>query len=222
MDSICHRCGTAINSSELFCPHCGAPQLRYEPSDEVTQAGPLSSQSIGRDPSTVLWKDVIASAVLVAIPVGVLTSLLDFGALWVIGGGIATVSIYRRRTGRPPASGTGWRIGALLGVMAAFASTAFDGLTLVVQRYWLHDGGVIDGRFHQVGQQLTEQLSRSNPEAAAVMPWFVHFWLTPDGAAAIALMGAVGSAIAMLLFSAAGGAIGARIASLGNRAERSS
>jgi hypothetical protein len=49
----------------------------------------------------------------------------------------------------------------------------------------------------------------------------VHFWLLPEGTAAIALMGAAGSAFSMLLFSAAGGALGARIASLGNRAQRS-
>lgn len=222
MDSICHRCSTAINSSELFCPHCGAPQLRYEPLDEP--ASTLSSvvtQSAGRDPGVVLWKEAIAAALLVAIPVGILSSLLDFGALWVIGGGIATVSIYRRRTGLPPASRTGWRIGGLLGVLAAFTSATVDSLTLIFQRYVLHNGAMIDQRFHAVGQQLTEQLNRSNPEAATMMPWFVHFWVTPDGAAAIALMGAAGSAFSMLLFSAAGGAIGARIASLGNRAQRS-
>lgn len=181
-----------------------------------------ATQSVGRDPGVVLWKDAIASAVLVAIPVGILSSLLDFGALWVIGGGIATVSIYRRRTGLPPASRTGWRIGGLLGILAAFTSTAVDSLTLIFQRYVLHNGAVIDQRFHLVAQQLTEQVNRSNPEAATVIPWFVHFWLSPDGTAAIVLMGAGLSAVSMLLFSAAGGAIGARIASLGNRAEHRS
>lgn len=222
MDSVCHRCGTAINSSELFCPHCGAPQLRYEPLDEAASVVSATTQTVGRDPGVVLWKDAITAAALVAIPVGILSSLLDFGPLWVIGGGIATVSIYRRRTGLPPAGRMGWRIGSLLGILAAFTTTAIDALTLIVERFGLHNGGVIDQRFHVVGQQLTEQLNRSNPEAAAVIPWFIHFWVTPDGVAAIALMGAVGSALSMLLFSAAGGAIGARIASLGNRPERSS
>ena len=223
MEHLCHRCGTAITSSELFCPHCGAPQLRYEAADEDVSPVSTSRQSLaGRDPGGVIWKDAIAAAAMVAIPVGLLSSLLDFGALWVIGGGIATVSIYRRRTGHPPMGRGGWRIGSLLGVLAAFATTAIDSITLVFQRYVLHNGGVIDQRFHLVAQQLTEQLNRSNPEAAAAMPWFVHFWLSPDGTAAIALMGAVGSAFSMLLFSAAGGAIGARIASLGNRPQRSS
>jgi hypothetical protein len=222
VDSVCHRCGTAINSSELFCPHCGAPQLLFEPQDESTTAPSATPQSAGRDPGVVLWREAILTAVLVGIPVGILSSVLDFGALWVIGGGIAAVSIYRRRTGLPPANRTGWRIGGLLGVLAAFTSAAVDSLTLIFERYVLHNGVMIDQRFHALAQQMTDQMNRSNPEAAAVMPWFIHFWLSPDGAAAIALMGAAGSALSMLLFSAAGGAIGARIASLGNRAQRSS
>jgi hypothetical protein len=223
VDTVCHRCGTAINSSELFCPHCGSPQLRYEPADDGGAAYSSSPQSSGGlNPERVIWKEAITAAVMVAIPVGVLSSLLDFGSLWVIGGGIATVSIYRRRTGIPPAHRMGWRIGSLLGVLAAFVSTAFDSLTLIFERFLLHNGGMIDQRFHIVAQQLTDQLNHSNPEAATVIPGFVHFWLSPDGPAAIALMGAAGSAFSMLLFSAAGGAIGARIASLGNRAPRSS
>jgi hypothetical protein len=109
--------------------------------------------------------------------------------------------------------------------MAAFVAAAIDSVTLVVQRYLLHEGGVIDQRFHETVQQMvqmTEQLNRSNPDAAAMMPWFIHFWQSPDGAAAITLMGVAVSAFSMLLFSAAGGALGARIASLGNRAQRSS
>jgi hypothetical protein len=223
VDLVCHRCGTAINSQELFCPHCGSPQLRYEPADEPGDTYSSPGQSTARlTEGRVVWREAITSAVLVAIPVGLLSSLLDFGPLWVIGGGIATVSIYRRRTGVPPANRMGWRMGSLLGVLAAFMSTAVDSLTLLFQRYALHNGGMIDQRFHVVAEQLTEQLNRSNPEAAAVIPWFVHFWLSPDGTAAIALMGAAGTAFSMLLFSAAGGAIGARIASLGNRPQRSS
>lgn len=221
MDSICHRCGTANNSSELFCPHCGAPQLRYEPFDDPALL-PTTAQVLGRDPGVVQWKQAIIVAILVAVPVGILSSLLDFGALWVVGGGIITVAIYRRRTGLPPAGRTGWRIGVLLGILAAFTSTAVDSLTLTLQRYVLHDGPTVDQRFHVVAQQLTDQLNHSNPEAAAMMPWFVHFWLSPDGIAAIALMGAAATAISMVLFSAAGGAIGARLGAPRNRAQSSS
>jgi hypothetical protein len=220
VSTLCHRCGAAVNFSELFCPHCGAPQLRYEPSDDAVSFSP-GQTAAGLNPDRVIWREAITAAVMVAIPVGILSSLLDFGSLWVIGGGIAVVSIYRRRTGLPPANRMGWRIGSLLGILAAFITTAVDSITLLCERFLLHDGGMIDQRFHLVAQQLTDQLNHSNPEAATVIPGFVHFWLLPEGTAAIALMGAAGSAFSMLLFSAAGGALGARIASLGNRAQRS-
>jgi hypothetical protein len=223
MSPVCHRCGTTLNSSELFCPHCGAPQLRYEASDDQGPSFAGSRQSAGsRGLDAVSWREAVIAALLVSVPVGLLSSFLDFGSLWVIAGGIATVSLYRRRAGIPPTSRMGWRIGALLGVMAAFATTAIDGFTLLFQRYVLHNGGELDVRFHLLAQQLTDQLNHSDPQAATLMPWFIKFWLSPDGTAAIVLMGAVASALSMLLFSCAGGAIGARITSMGNRAERSS
>src|SRR5271169_3354716 len=99
MDPVCHRCGTTLNSSEeLFCPHCGAPQLRYEPADEqATAYEPSQQMTSGSNRDLISWKAAIVSALLVAIPVGLLSSILALGLLWVIIGGIATVSLYRRR-----------------------------------------------------------------------------------------------------------------------------
>ena len=222
MDPVCHRCRATITSSEeLFCPHCGAPQLRYEPSDEPVSSFASSQQTTsGRGLETVSWKAAVVSALLVAVPVGLLSSILDFGALWVIGGGIATVSLYRRRVGIPPTNRMGWRIGGLLGVLAAVISTAIYSLKLLIQRYLLHSGE-LDQQLHSVARQFAEQINRSDPQTAAAMTQLVHFWLSPDGAAAIVLGTSAVSAVSMVLFAAAGGAIGARIASLGNRPQRS-
>jgi len=223
MDPVCHRCGMALNSSEeLFCPHCGAPQLRYEPSDEAVPSFASSQQTTaGRSLDTVSWKAAIASAFLVAIPVGLLSSILDFGSLWIIGGGIATVSLYRRRIGVPPTNRMGWRIGGLLGVLTAFISTAIYSVKLLIERYMLHSGEV-DQQVHSFARQFADQANRSDPQTAAAVAQLSHFWLSPEGAAAIVLSTAAISALSMVLFGAAGGAIGARIASLGPRAQRSS
>lgn len=223
MDPVCHRCGTVLNSSEeLFCPHCGAPQLRYEPSDEpVSPFAPSPQTSYGHSLDTVSWKAAIVSALLVAIPVGLLSAILDFGSLWVIGGGIATVSLYRRRVGVPPTHRMGWRIGGLLGVLAAFVSTALYSLKLLIERYKLHSSE-LDQQVHSVARQFADQVNRSDPQTAAAMAQLAHFWLSPDGTAAIVLSSAAISAFFMVVFAAAGGAIGARVASLGNRPQRSS
>ena len=230
MDPVCHRCGTALNSSEeLFCPHCGAPQLRYEPSDGPVPSLAASQTTAGRSLDMVSWKAAVVSALLVAllvsIPVGLLSTIFNFSLLWMVGGGIAAVSLYRRRVGIPPTSRMGWRIGGLLGLMAAFLSTAIYSVKAVIQRHTQHSSE-LDQQLHAVAQQFASQVTHSDPQmapqTAAAMAQLAHFWLSPEGAAAIVLSTAAFSALSMVLFGAAGGAIGARIASLGPRAQRSS
>jgi ribosomal protein L40E len=213
MEQVCHRCGGALNSADTFCPHCGAPQLRYEASEEpapYANAAPAQRLS-ARNPNAIDWRDAVLVAALVAVPAGVLSALLGLEALWGIAGGMAIVSLYRRRTGALPTGQMGWRIGALLGLFATVVTTLTDGITLLVQRFALHQGAVLDSRYHDVGQQLVDQLTRSNPDAAAILPGFLHFWLTPDGAAAMVLINAAGVAIFMLIFASIGGALGARL-----------
>jgi drug/metabolite transporter (DMT)-like permease len=225
VDSVCHRCSAAINSSELFCQHCGAPQLRYEALDDATTPSAIPTQMLGRDPGVVLWKDAIIAAMIVAVPVGIFSWFSDGGLLFGIAGGIATISLYRRRTGLPPAGRTGWRIGGLLGVMAAFVAMAFYSIASVVQRYLLHDGASIDQRVHELTQrniQVAEMMYKSSPETAAMLPWVERFWNSPDGMAAVILAGVFSTAFAIMLFSAAGGALGARIGSIRIRPQRSS
>jgi hypothetical protein len=230
MDPVCHRCGTALNSSdELFCPHCGAPQLRYEPSDEPASPFASSQQTTsGRSLEMVSWKAAIVSAlivaVFVAIPVALLSTIFDFSLLWIVGGGIATVSLYRRRVGIPPTGRMGWRIGGLLGVLTAFLSVAIYSIRSVIQRYAIY-GNEPDPQVHSLAQQLATaagQANHSNPQTAAAAAQLAHFWLSPDGAAAVVLTTAALFTLSTVLFAAAGGAIGARIASLGKRPQRSS
>jgi ribosomal protein L40E len=213
MEQVCHRCGGTLNTSEPFCPHCGAPQLRYEATEEPAphpHAAPAQRLN-ARNPNAIHWSDALLVAILVAIPAGVLSALLGLEALWGIAGGMTIISLYRRRTGTLLTGKMGWRIGALLGVFAAAIASITEAITLVVQRFALHQGAMLDARYHDVGQQLVDQLTRSNPDAAAVLPGFVHFWLTPDGAAAMVLINAAGVAVFVLIFASIGGALGARL-----------
>jgi hypothetical protein len=229
MDLVCHRCGTALNSpDELFCPHCGAPQLRYEPTDETLASPASSQQPTSSRLDLVSWKTAIVSALIIAalvsIPVGLLYTIYDFSLLWVIGGGIAAVYLYRRRAGVALSGRMGWRIGGLLGLLAAFLSVAIFSARSVIQRYALHSSEP-EAQVHSLAQQIAAAAgpaNYSNPQTAAAAAYLVHFWLSPDGAAAIVLGTAATFALCMVLFAAAGGAIGARIASFGKRPQRSS
>jgi hypothetical protein len=141
-----------------------------------------------------------------------------------VGGGIAAVVLYGRRVGAPPTGRMGWRIGGLAGLLAAFLSLAFYSLRSVIQQYGFHNYAA-ELQVHSLVQQFAaavNQANRSNPQTAEAAAILTRFWLSPDGAAAMALMTAALFTFSLVLFAAAGGAIGARIVSIGKRPQRSS
>jgi len=230
MNPLCPRCQTLITPQTRFCPECGAPQFTVEAAEPEPDAAssPSGDSSIGPE---IAWPTAIGTAALLSFPAGLLSSVLSFSSLWVIAGGVWTVTIYRRRIAmHTSGAGTrtsgpgigssgagirltpslGSRIGVVFGVFAAVVATAIDAATLLVTRYGLHRGSEIDSRLHQAMQAGIDRVLASNPEAAHQIPWFFQFWLSSDGQAALVLTSAVLSAASMLGFSALGGALGAR------------
>ncbi len=214
MDPVCPRCQTALRPQARFCMECGAPQLTVEAvepeSDDVSTPG-----SFGLNGPQIAWPTAIATAALLSVPTGLLASLLSFSSLWVVAGGVWTVTIYRRRTTTWINPSLGSRIGCVFGVFAAVVATVSDAANLLVTRYGLHRGDEVDSRLHAAMQAGIDRVLVSNPEAAHQIPWFFQFWLSPDGQAGLVLASAVLSAGSMLGFSALGGALGARY--FGNR-----
>jgi hypothetical protein len=222
MDLTCYRCSNTLHEGDGFCPHCGAQQLVVDTSETAGPQPP--TQRLGIDPSRVQWRVAIISAILVAVPVGLLSALAGMSSLFVIAGGFATIALYRRRSEAFTDGSIGWRVGAILGGAAAFIATATDGLRLVVERYLLHHGATIDAQFRTAAQQLADQALKTNTEAMQQAPQFVHkwaaFWLSPDGHAAIQLLTASIVAAGMILFAATGGAIAGRILAMRPRPQR--
>jgi hypothetical protein len=222
VDQVCHRCENSLHEGEGFCPHCGAQQLVVDSSES---AGPQQPpQRLGIDPSRVQWRTAITSALLVAVPVGLLSALAGMSSLFVIAGGFATIALYRKRSEAFTDGSIGWRVGAILGTVAAVVATGADGLRLLTERYFLHHAAIIDAQFASVAQQLAEQALKSNTEAMQQAPQFVHqwaaFWISPDGHAAIQLMTASIVSAGMVLFAATGGAIAGRILSIRPKPQR--
>ncbi|MFZ0662044.1 MAG: hypothetical protein WAM66_05080 [Acidobacteriaceae bacterium] len=222
MEQVCHRCGVTVHESDPFCPQCGAPQLRYEaPEEPAPSSSNVPTQRLTmRSPDAIRWRDAVRAAAIIAVPAGLLSSRVGLEAIWavwLIVGGMTVISIYRRRTGMLPTGRMGWRIGALLGLFTAVIATAVDGISLVVQRFALGQGGVLDQRYRDAVQLSTKMyvdlFASSNPEMAAAITKAEHFWFTPGGPAAMVLVNAAGLTIFMLLFAAAGGALGARFTS---------
>jgi len=217
MDLACHRCGATLASPEMFCPHCGAPQLRFEPSEEQLPYQASANNSGTHANLPVAWRPAVHVALMVAIPVGLLSSLLDFGILWVLIGGFSVIALYQRKTDSLVHPGVGWRVGMLVGVLAAFLSSMADGVSMVFERYGLRHGASIDQKLTSLTQQMTDQMVHQNPEAAQQIPWFIHFWQSPDGHAAVVLFMSAFAAAMMVAFSSLGGILGARVLSARKR-----
>ncbi len=215
MSLLCHRCGATLGASELFCPVCGSPQLKFAQQDETEgehQGGP----SAGTMPRAqgISWKDAILAALVVAVPAGLLSavSVLSWGCcLWVVGGAVLAIVLYHRRA---PAfileTRSGVRIGAITGLIAAYSSVIATAIWRVIERYVLHQGTAIDQFYDAVIQQSTA-LVQTNPDAQAQWQAYVHFLMSPDGRAAYTLLNAATTSVGIILFSAIGGALGVRL-----------
>src|SRR6185312_1039346 len=101
--------------------------------------------------------------------------------------GFMVISIYRRRTATLPTGRMGWRIGVMLGLFTAVIANVVDGVSLVVQRFALHQGAALDKTYHQAVQLSSKMyldlFASSNPDMAAAITSAQHFWFTPAGAA---------------------------------------
>jgi ribosomal protein L40E len=214
MIPLCHRCGATLSASELFCPTCGSPQLRFAQEDEAETGH--GNRAPGRPPTVqgVSWKDAIPAALVVAVPAGLLSavSVLSWGCcLWIVGGAVLSIFVYHRRApGFLLETRSGVRIGAVAGLIAAYSSVIATAAWRVFARFVLHQGQSIDEFYDEVIKQSTA-LVQSNPDAQAQWNSYVHFLMSPDGRAAYTLMNAATSAVAIIVFSAIGGALGVRL-----------
>lgn len=219
MSLSCHRCGSSLTTSDLFCPNCGSPQVRFEPQEESQNAYPSQRATrLGLPAPGISWHNAVTAALLVGIPAGFLSavSVLDWGwCLWIVGGAVLCIGLYRKRApGFRLDIRSGLRIGTLAGLIAAYTSVAMTAIWRVFARFVLHQGAVIDRFYDTVIQQSFHQQSAvlaQTPEAQAQMKQVLHFFMTPDGRATYALMYSALIAAAIVIFSALGGALGVRI-----------
>jgi hypothetical protein len=198
----------------MFCPHCGAPQLRYEPSEDAVNGNP---ETAGSGPGEIRWKQAIVAAITFAVPVGLLSSsvipILSAGCcLWVLGGAIAAVALYQRRSASTMLSRhVGSRIGLIIGILAATVAAGFNAASMLFERYVMHGGEAMEKAYQtsmEQGSALTAQISSFSPAQAQEA---LHFWLSPDGRAAVTLLAALMTSIGITVFSMIGGSLGARI-----------
>jgi hypothetical protein len=153
----------------------------------------------------VAWKGAllcgIGAAILSAIPI------VSVGCcLWMLGAGALSVSLYRRQVpGTLITPGMGMRVGALAGVFGFLVNAVVSTVSFVAFRS--------NGDFRRTMQeQMNKQMAgNSDPKVREMMQRMVEWVSTPQGAATLMVLVLLVLAVVFLLFTAAGGALGAAL-----------
>jgi len=227
VEHTCYKCQAAVEEGVPFCPHCGAPQIRVTPPEPQTESVPTSStEAPPLDASTraspwgvahptvrfrepIQWRQAWQGALLAGIGAAALSSLpvLALGfCIWIFLAGAVSVSLYRRRlAGRLIRAGSGMRIGALAGVFA-FAMNAITSTLLFAT-----EGDLV--RKAMEDQMRNSVAKAPDPRTQELLQHLMNKLSTPEGMATFFLWVLVAMAALFVLFGAAGGALGASLAS---------
>ena len=223
MDHLCYKCQTSIDETLPFCPHCGAPQIRVaSPEDDASQPTPQyssegapqlvtpSSWPSGAPshvpyPAAIQWELALKGALLCGLGAAVLTAMPVMGlgcCLWLLGAGALAVWLYQRRVpGTFVTPGMGMRIGAVAGAIGYVATTIWTVLRFASNSQ----------EFRTAMQEQMDKSLASNPDPRAqeIMRQFVGNLNTPQGLATFFVLILAFMGIVFVIFSAAGGALGA-------------
>ena len=209
MNQPCYRCGRVLEEGKVFCPECGAPQIRVtlpDPAPQPAMAGDEGILQSHAESTRVLPGDGIAGAssqdVKACALAAVLSIFLTFlglnpfvGAL--AAGWLAVVFSRRRTVGGALRPGFGARLGATAGLILFGLSTIFETLAVVLA----HRGSELRAEMLDKVRQLSERYP-----TAEVQP-FLEFVRTPEGFAIMMVGSVIFGLIAFTGLSAAAGAL---------------
>lgn len=212
MPAHCHRCGAALDDEASFCPQCAAPQLRVASPEETTETAPGPIHHAARSPRAIDWRKLIQLALWLSIPVGLVA---PFFFPLVIAGPMILISLYQKRSQRTPMDGkTGFRIGTLMGVLAAYVSAFGLAAWQLFERFSLHHGAALDAQFAlevQQSAEATQRMAQGNSLNAQQARAMLDFFLSPDGRVTYTFFYTAILAFGIVLLAGLGGVLGARL-----------
>ncbi|HWG22244.1 MAG TPA: zinc ribbon domain-containing protein [Terracidiphilus sp.] len=216
MEITCNRCHQAVPSDSCYCPACGLPQLVYSSESGEGPAPAERWTDAVRDASQVEWKPALKAAMLLSIPAGLLSCGLSpvglLGLFWMAAASAWAVSLYVRKQ-RPAwiTMGAGARIGLVTGLLAGWLAFSSTGIAFFCKRFFLHQGESFDATWKSmVNQNISQQMQSMSADAQALTA-FKNLLLSPEGRAGVLVTAMLVLEIALLVFAAAGGALGARM-----------
>jgi hypothetical protein len=216
MEITCSRCHQPVLADNCYCSVCGLPQLVYAAEGAASQAASDRWEETARDANAIAWKPALRTAMKLAIPVGVLCSVLSpfgvFGLFWMSAAATWAVALYLR--GQRTAwitIGAGARIGLVTGLLGGWTAAATTAATLYALRFFFHHGILFDDFWqNQVSEKVSQQWASSGVDAhtIAVAKALLN---SPEGRGGmtICVMGCL--VLALVVFAVAGGALGARM-----------
>ena len=227
METTCSRCHQSVPSDSCYCPSCGLPQLVYAAEPGAIPPSSERWPEAVRDASSIDWKPAIRAFLFVAVPVGFLTSqfatawLRALRNFWIASAAGCVVFLYMRSQ-RPAwiTIGAGARMGLVTGLIAAWLAFGLSGASLFLTRVVYHQGDQIDSAWTEAVSDMDRQTQRmeaqmSIPYNAAQAETQRKWMLSAEGRAGFQTVGLAWDCFLLTLFSAAGGAVGARM--LGRR-----
>jgi RNA polymerase subunit RPABC4/transcription elongation factor Spt4 len=215
MEITCARCHQVVEVGTSYCSNCGMPQIVYSTEGVGEQSLTERGEVPVRDAASVDWKQAIRVALILAIPAGILSSMLSpvsiFGMLLMGGTGAWVVAIYLRKE-RPLwiTIGAGARIGLVTGILGAWTAVAATGASLFAMRFFFRQGKTFDSLWQSVVDQQLSQRAATGFDAHALE--ILRSWmLSPAGRAGWVVGTVTLLAAVLVMFAVAGGALGARL-----------
>ena len=127
------------------------------------------------------------------------------------------ISLYqRRRPGTALDGRSGFRIGALTGLLVAYFSAFGVAGWRLLERFQFHQGALMDSDYTQSGKQYSlaaQNITQATPDSVEQVRALFNSMLTPDGRAGVSLLNIAVTAAGTVLLAGLGGMLGARILS---------
>jgi hypothetical protein len=166
-------------------------------------------------PAAIQWDLAWRGALLCGVGAAILSAIpyVSVGCcLWILGAGALSVSLYQKRLpGTLITPGMGMRLGALAGAFGFVVHAIVTTASFVT----LRSSG--DFRKAMEDQMQKQMASNSDPKVQAMMQQMFDWMSSPQGAATLIVVALLFMGIVFVVFSAAGGALGASMFRGGRR-----
>ncbi len=214
MEQPCYKCGQTVDEGRVFCPHCGAPQIRVLIAEPA--AGPSSLPATIQDPTApaasetvpvlalpIGWSQALKSCALAALVALVLMVLGLYPFVAMPSAGFLAVVFYRQgqqNLGLRPVAAA--RLGAFSGLL-------FFGLTAVF--------ATVAAMVPDLRAKLHEQILEGMRKGASSYPADPRIELmlrkvqTPEGFAMLLILLALFLLVVFTLLGGVGGMIAGTI-----------